>query len=159
MSEKKEGAAVKQVDTDAFVSVLKDLVQEGHEVSLLISGGSMAPFLIHQRDTIYFKTPDRPLRAGDMVFYQRPSGQYVMHRIHHIKNSGYYLVGDAQGEIEGPLDHSRIFGLITRVRRKGRLIGPGNFWWEFFEHVWRHLVPVRRPIVAAYAAFRSLLRR
>lgn len=150
---------MKQVDTNAYVSMLKELTQQGHEVSLLISGNSMSPFLVHQRDTIYFKTPDRPLRAGDMVFYQRPSGQYVMHRIHHIRDGGVYLVGDAQWGIEGPLDRERIFGLVTKVRRKGKLMGPGNFWWEFFEHVWPRVLPLRRSIVRAYTRLKRLLGR
>lgn len=148
---------MKQVETGAYVSMLRQLVEEGHEVSLLISGGSMSPFLIHQRDTIYFKKPDRPLKAGDMVFYQRASGQYVMHRIYRIKNGGYYLVGDAQSEIEGPLRREQIFAVITRVRRKEKLIAPGDFWWEFFAHVWRHLVPVRRSIIRLYAGLKRLI--
>lgn len=150
---------MKQVNTGEFVTMLRELTGQGHEVSLLISGGSMSPFLVHQRDTIYFKTPDRPLRAGDMVFYQRGSGQYVMHRIHHIRNGGYYMVGDAQWEIEGPLEEQQIFALVTKVRRKGQLIGPGNLWWEFFEHVWPRLLPVRRPIVRTYTRLKRLLGR
>ena len=66
--------AARWVDTAEYVGVLRGLVEEGHEVSMLVSGSSMSPFLIHLRDTIYFKKPDRPLRAGDMVFYQRDSG-------------------------------------------------------------------------------------
>lgn len=138
------------VDTREYVSVLRELVQEGREVSLLVSGSSMSPFLAHQRDYIYFKEPDRELRKGDMVFYQRRSGQFVMHRIWKVKNGKYYMVGDAQREIEGPLDLDQIFALITKVQRKGKWIEPGNFWWEFFEHVWINIVPARRVFVRAY---------
>ena len=138
------------VDTKEYVSVLRDLVQDGKEVSLIISGSSMSPFLAHGRDYIYFKQPDRELRKGDMVFYQRRSGQFVMHRIWKVKNGKYYMVGDAQREIEGPLDRDQIFALITKVQRKGKWIEPGNFWWEFFEHVWINIVPVRRVFVRAY---------
>ena len=110
----------------------------------------MSPFLAHQRDYIYFKKPDRELRKGDMVFYQRRTGQYVMHRIWKVKNDQYYMVGDAQQEIEGPLDRDQIFALITKVQRKGKWIEPGDFWWEFFEKVWINIVPVRRVLVKVY---------
>ncbi|MCI7136380.1 MAG: S24/S26 family peptidase [Candidatus Limivicinus sp.] len=144
---------MKKVDTFEYVSVLKELVEEGREVSMLISGSSMSPFLCHERDRVFFKAPDRPLRVGDMVFYQRRSGQYVLHRICKVKDGSYFIVGDAQTEIEGPVRREQIFALVTKVQRKGRLLGPGNFWWEFFARVWIRLIPLRPLLVRAYGLF------
>ena len=146
---------MRRVDTAEYVSMLRQLVEEGHEVSLVIAGGSMLPFLVHQRDTIYFQKPHRELKAGDMVFYQRDNGQFVMHRIHAIRDYGYYMVGDAQQDIEGPLRREQIFGLITKVKRKGKILGPGSFWWEFFEHVWPRVLPVRHRILGLYSSVRK----
>ena len=145
---------MKKVDTFEYVSVLKELVEEGREVSMLISGSSMSPFLCHGRDQVYFKAPDRPLRVGDMVFFQRRSGQYVLHRICKVKDGGYYIVGDAQTAIEGPVSREQIFALVTRVQRKGRILAPGDFWWEFFARVWVRLIPLRPLLVRAYGLFR-----
>lgn len=141
---------VKQVDTRGYVSVLREIAEEGKVVSMLIAGSSMAPFLCHNRDYIYFTKPERELRRGDMVFYQRDSGQYVMHRIYKIVPDGYYMVGDAQTQIEGPLRRDQIFALIIQVKRKGRMIRPGDFWWEFFEHIWIRIVPARRVAALLY---------
>lgn len=85
-----------------------------------------------------------------MVFFQREDGRFVMHRIWKIKNDGYYIVGDAQTEIEGPVKEEQIFALITKVHRRGKWIGPGNFWWEFFEHVWIRVIPLRPYISKLY---------
>lgn len=142
---------MKFVDTREYVSVLRELTEQGKEVSLLISGSSMSPFLIHQRDYIYFKKPDRELKKGDMVFYQRDSGQFVMHRIWKVRPDGYYIVGDAQTAIEGPVRRDQIFARITKVQRKGKWLEAGNFWWEFFEHIWLHMIPIRRMIMKIYA--------
>lgn len=142
---------MRELDTAAYVGTLKALVEEGHEVSLLISGSSMAPFLIHHRDTIYFKAPDRELKPGDMVFYQRSSGQYVMHRIRFVKADGYYLIGDGQQITEGPIAREQIFALVTAVKRKGKVIRPGDFWWEFFARVWLRIVPLRGIVSRLYA--------
>lgn len=141
---------VKQVDTREYVSVLREIAEEGKVVSMLIAGSSMAPFLCHNRDYIYFTKPERELRRGDMVFYQRDSGQYVMHRIYRVKHEGYYMVGDAQTQIEGPLRRDQIFAVITQVKRDGEMIRPGDFWWEFFEHIWIRIVPARRIVTALY---------
>lgn len=139
------------VDTREYVSMLRELVEEGKEVSLLIAGSSMSPFLIHERDYIYFASPREPLKRGDMVFYQRDSGQFVMHRIYKAAPEGFYIVGDAQQDIEGPVRRDQIFARVYQVQRKGKKIGPGNFWWEFFEHVWIRIVPLRHFAVNLYS--------
>lgn len=139
------------VDTGAYVSVLRELAESGKTVSMRIAGNSMSPFLVHDRDYIFFTRPEREIRRGDMVFYQRFTGQYVMHRVCRIKDNRYYLVGDAQTEVEGPLYREQIFALITAVKRKGKIVRPGDFWWEFFEHIWVRLIPARRLIVRTYS--------
>lgn len=93
-----------------------------------------------------------PLKKGDMVLYQRSSGQYIMHRIRYIKNqrTEYYMIGDAQTETEGPIKEEQIAAVVTTVCRKGRWLKPGDFWWEFFRKVWLHIVPLRRPLTEIY---------
>lgn len=151
--------SMRKVDTNEYISVLRELTEEGKEVSLLIAGSSMSPFLIHERDYICFKKPERELRKGDMVFYQRKTGQFVMHRIWKVKSEGFYIVGDAQTEIEGPVEREQIFAIVTRVKRKDKWIKTGDFWWEFFEKVWINLVPVRRVLVWAYGIVYKVKKR
>ena len=139
------------VDTNEYVSVLRELVEQEKEVSLLIAGNSMSPFLVHQRDTICFRKPDKELRRGDIVFYQRENGQYIMHRIYKACPEGYYMVGDAQVAIEGPLRAEQIFAIVTKVRRKGKWIGPNDLWWRFFAHIWIRIVPMRRMVLKGYS--------
>lgn len=135
---------MKTIPTNEYISVLRRLVEEGQQVSVLISGSSMSPLLIHQRDKAFFEKPGGPLRPGMIVFYQRDNGQFVLHRIHKIKPDGFYLLGDAQIQIEGPIRREQIFAVVTALERKGRHLAPGSFWWEFFEHIWPRLLPLRR---------------
>lgn len=138
------------VDARAYIGMLKGLVEEGKEVSIIVTGSSMNPFLIHQRDTVFFRRPDRPLRRGDIVFYQRDNGQYVLHRIVRVRGDMFDIIGDAQTEIEFGVRREQIFALITKVKRKGKLIRPGDFWWMFFERVWLRMIPLRRIISVVY---------
>lgn len=142
------------VSTKAYVDALRSIVEEGREASMIIAGGSMSPFLIHQRDAICFRAPDRPLRTGDMVFFQRDNGRYVMHRICRVRPEGYYLVGDAQTVIEGPIRPDQIFARITRVCRKGRWLTEGCFWWDFFARVWILVIPLRPTLLRLYGLLR-----
>ena len=141
---------MRTIDTNEYISVLRELTESGKEVSLCISGNSMMPFLIHQRDYICFKKPSGDLQKGDMVFYQRENGRFVMHRICRVKPEGFYIVGDAQVEIEGPLKREQIFGIVTSVKRKGKWIKPGDFCWDFFANIWLKLIPVRPILIKIY---------
>ena len=154
---------MREVDTESYLGILKELVQEGKTVSLLISGSSMSPFLIHHRDYIYFQAPDRPLKRGDMVFYTRDSGQYVMHRIRKVRKDAngplYDMIGDGQRLTEKGIREDQIFGLIISVKRNGKDIHPGDFWWEFFRTFWLFIIPLRRPISILYEKCARIFRK
>ncbi|MDD6559551.1 MAG: S24/S26 family peptidase [Lactimicrobium massiliense] len=145
---------VKYVDTREYVSVLRDIVKQGREVCVVVSGSSMAPFLVHRRDVVYFKSPWRALKKGDIVFYQRDNGQFVLHRIVGVHDGVFDLLGDNQTEVEHGVRSDQIFGLVTGVKRKGKMISPGSFWWWFFAHVWTHMIPVRHVVMSVYAKVR-----
>lgn len=141
------------VDIYEYMPVLMELLEQGRTVNLTISGDSMTPFLVHGRDTLIISPPDGSFRRGDMVFYRRLSGRYVMHRIHHIGPDGMlYIVGDAQTQIEGPVHPEQVFGIVRKVIRKGKLIDHRNFWWFFFEKIWIRMVPLR-PAVRKIRSF------
>lgn len=131
------------IDTREYVSALRQLVEEGHQVGMTVVGTSMEPFLMNQRDEIFFQKPDRELRPGDMVFYQRRDGKYVMHRICKKRNGEYFMAGDHQKLLEGPIAEDQIFAVISEVRRNGALINEKTFIWKFYEVIWRHLRLVR----------------
>jgi hypothetical protein len=58
---------VRTIDTQAYLTVLRELVEDGNSVSLNVSGMSMFPFLEHERDTVYFEAPKRT--CGEVILY------------------------------------------------------------------------------------------
>ena len=150
----------KIVDIDTYMPVLRDILSQGKEVSLTITGNSMSPFLIHERDEILISPPDGKWKKGDMAFFVRDNGQYVMHRICKVdKNGDCYFVGDAQQLIEGPIKPCQIFGKITKVKRKDKWIDEHDFWWQFFEKVWIRLIPFRGLLREIYVILWRLSRK
>lgn len=138
---------MRKIDTFEYVSVLRELVESGHEVCVKVSGGSMYPFLRDGRDTAFFKAPDRELRVGDIVFFRRSNGQYILHRICKIGDDGYYLVGDSQRQIEGPIGAEQIFALVTHVERNGKTVKPDDLLWGFYAKLWLRVIPLRPWII------------
>ena len=122
---------------------------------LIVSGRSMTPFLVPGRDTVYLSRLERPVQRGDILLYQRDSGQYVLHRVWKVEKDGSFtMVGDAQTELEPGIRENQIIAIVTSVVRKGKPMAPGGFWWEFFEKVWIRMVPLRPLFWKAYSLLR-----
>ena len=144
-----------QLTTRQYLDILKEQVENGKEVSMVIAGNSMSPFLEHGRDSIYFSAPSSSPKRGDIAFFQREDGQYVVHRLVKKDKSGCYFLGDNQTNIEGPLPENSIFAIVTKAKRKGRIIGPKSFIWFFFKHIWINIVPFRHPVMAFYRMIKN----
>ena len=104
----------------------------------------MEPFLIHGRDRIYFQKPNRPIKKGDMVFFQRVTGEYVMHRVMKVRGHQYYLAGDHQTSLEGPIEETQIFAIIESVERDGVWLTEKDRIWNFYAGWWRRSFWVRK---------------
>ena len=124
----------------------EQLLREGAELPLVVSGESMLPFLRPGRDTVYLRGASAPLRRGEIAFYRRWNGVYVLHRVVRTEPGKYWFVGDAQARVEGPLPEKCVFAYVTAVRRGERLIRPDNAVWRFFAGPWLHTVG-RRPLL------------
>ena len=151
----------KTVDTGEYISSLLELVAQGEEVGLPVAGSSMTPFLGDGRDQVFIRKPHRPPERGDVVLYRRDNGDYVLHRIHRVHGTGdgavYDVAGDAQSRIERGIRRDQIFALVTRIRRKGRILGPESLHWRFFQKVWIGTVPLRSPILRLYGTCRRYI--
>ncbi len=129
--------------TDDFKLKIIPLLEEGLTVPLTVSGGSMNPYIVPERDTVIISKPKFPLKKGDIAFFERAGGQIVMHRVCKVKDGAYYFVGDAQTDIEGPIVKEQIFGKINKIIRKGKAEEKGSFTWFFFRHIWIRMIPLR----------------
>ena len=137
---------------EVLLEEYRKLLQEENvkELPLTITGNSMSPFLIHDRDTVYLSRLTRSARRGDVLLYRRDNGAYVLHRVYAVKAEGYTMVGDAQTELESGIRPDQVVAVMTRATRKDKELRPGDFWWDFFETTWLRFLPMRRPIHKLY---------
>lgn len=147
---------VKVLEPEQLMPRLLEILEVTEPVPLVISGSSMTPFLVHGRDTVYLSKVKSPLCRGDMVLYRRDSGNYVLHRVYRVERDTYTMVGDAQTWLEKGIRPDQILAKVTAVRRKGKLLQPGSFWWKFFETIWLGMVPLRPAAMAGYARLKKL---
>lgn len=95
---------------------IEQLLKDGSAIRLKPQGYSMYPLFHPGRDEAVIEAyPIHLLRRGDIILYRREQGILVLHRICRITSDGFYLVGDNQTEIEGPLRPDQIRGKMTGV--------------------------------------------
>ena len=134
--------------TEELMELLPGVLEAGGTLPLVITGSSMAPFLIHGRDTVYLEKIRRPVKPGDMVLYRSVSGELLLHRICGMDDRGFSLVGDAQMHIDSGVKQEQMLAVVTAVNRKGKLLTSENDIWKFFEKVWLRVIPLRRKLIA-----------
>ena len=144
-------------ESDVLLDVYRELLAEDSvdRLPLVISGNSMSPFLIHDRDTVFLSRLTEPVKRGQMVLYRRTGGQYVLHRVYRIEKDTITMIGDAQTIPERGIGHDQLIAVVTGALRKGKNQAPGSFWWEFFEKVWIRMVPCRPLIRRVYTGIRN----
>lgn len=152
---------IRVIENDVYLPVLKELIAEGREVRLNVRGSSMLPFLADRRDSVIIARVDSELKKGDIVIFQRKTGEYIMHRICRADKAAkqYYLVGDAQSIVEGPVGEEQIFGVITSVCRKGKWVKPGDMCWWFYDKVWGMMRPFRMKLLLMLLKIRRAVKK
>lgn len=135
---------------------IEQLLKEGNSIQIKPQGYSMYPVLVPGRDeAIVEPIGERKLRRGDVVLYRRISqgriGILVLHRIWKVNEKGYYLVGDNQKEIEGPLQPDQMKGIMVGMLRKGKYVSCESFWYRLLTWGWLLLRPFR-PGISKVAA-------
>jgi len=133
-----------------WISAILPVLEQGHNLKMPLSGLSMYPLLTGGRDEVLIATvAGKRLKRGDIVLYARPDGTHILHRIHHIKNNMYYMLGDAQTWIEGPIKEEAVLAVAIAVQRKGKTILCSHYGYRFISGLWLFLRPVRPVMLRA----------
>ena len=140
-------AASHRWNTDPL-PLLTEVFAVGGRVPLAVTGGSMRPFLREGRDTVLLSAPKR-VKKGDVVFFRRINGQWVLHRVVAVKADGYLLNGDAQLWTE-PVPVGRVMAVVTGVRRGEKEFSTRALRWRVPTTLWRWMRPCRRWMLALW---------
>ena len=138
---------------------VEGLLEDGQAVQLAPIGWSMYPLIVNGRDEVVIEPADpERLRRGDVALYRREGGILVLHRILRRKPEGFYMVGDNQREVEGPLEPRQMKGVMTAVIRKGRRISVRSPAYRAAAGLWLLARPLRPALSRAAAAVKRAFR-
>lgn len=131
----------KQVHLYQISDAMQVVLENGGEVSFVTRGFSMVPFIRNRMDTATLRKPTKPLKKGDVIFYRRDDGAFVLHRIVGKNKDGYILRGDNQPEKEYGVREDMVIAVLVRVKRaEGKIINVGSF----YETTYRTFLPLVR---------------
>ena len=95
----------------------------------------MLPMLVQGRDTVKISPLPEKLKKYDLPLYQRDNGQYVLHRIVKV-GEAYTCIGDNQFQLEYPVRHDQMIGLVTSFVRNGKEISVTDFRYVVYCRYW-----------------------
>lgn len=140
--------------------VIQDLLSAGRSAILTVTGNSMYPFLRNGIDSVELINTDfYKLSRGNIVLIKRNSGAYVLHRIVKKKENCFYIVGDNQQDIEGPLKPDQVVAGVQAIFRQNKRIECSNAYLKLLVSIWITVLPFRRLInIYAFYPFRLVKR-
>ncbi|MCX8128618.1 MAG: S24/S26 family peptidase [Clostridia bacterium] len=150
---------VKRVKAGDMFPVISEILQTDTSVKITVTGWSMYPFLREGEDCVELsKTCFDSICRGDIVLIKRRTGEYILHRVLTKKADCFYMVGDAQQWIEGPLAPEQLTAVVTAVWRKGKRICCSSTWWRLLSALWLRMLPFRCFIINTYRRLRGVRR-
>lgn len=138
---------------------IEALLADGKSIRIHPQGYSMYPLFVPGRDeAVIAPAGKRRLRRGDVVLYRREGSILVLHRIWKRRENSFYMVGDNQSEVEGPLKEEQIKGILVQVIRRGRSFSVKNPFYRVPAAVWLFLRPFRPFLSKIMAGMKKMLR-
>ena len=152
---------------DTFTTKTLDAVRDGEELlelldsgtifPLVVTGNSMLPFLKNGRDTVLLQKSDT-LKRGQILFFRRRNGMFILHRIRKIYPDGRILVnGDAQSWCETVMP-DQAAAVVRGIVRNGKITDPDRLWIRLRDAFWYPTRPVRPWIFRVVTFFRRLFK-
>ncbi len=136
-------AKIKALSPEEAARGILGVLDSGEAFPLRVTGSSMVPFLHDGRDTVWLRKTDSP-RRGQMLFFRRRDGSFILHRIRRINSDGSYTVnGDAQTWCE-TVPRNAALAVAERITRKnGKTVDTDSLAMRFLAALWYPTRPLR----------------
>ncbi len=146
MNKVQDNVTIMALSKENLVPLIKETLSSGSPFILTVTGYSMRPTLKSTGDKVELvSTEKRPVKKGEIVFFERENEDCVLHRVIKIQGDMLTMNGDAQVWTE-TVDVSRVIGVVSRFNRNGKWIDCDSPMYRFYSKFWMILKPLRRVI-------------
>ena len=138
---------------EGLAKIREDLAA-GRSSHLVVTGGSMVPFLRHKKSAVILTAPRPPYRRGEILLYLRGPEWCILHRLVRVKADGTLVMcGDAQTALEC-IRPEQVVAQVSHVRHGAKITDCRAWYLRAAVAVWMALRWVRRPLLAAMVRLR-----
>ena len=138
----------KRLAPELLFAAVEEQLALGRKASFTVTGMSMWPFICHGRDQVIVASCDpNSLCVGDVILFQTPLGNYMLHRITALQPDSFETTGDGNCFRDGWFSRSCVRAKVETIIRDRRTIDCAAPSWRFVFTVWRILFPVRKPLL------------
>ena len=136
------------ISSKDLFSAIEELLAENRQAVFTVTGMSMWPFLCHGRDSVIVESCQNvKIKKGDIILFQTPLKNYVLHRITSLKDDRFETTGDGNCHRDGWYDCSCIKARVVKMVRKGKTIDCNHIFWKSLAFLWTILFPIRRVLL------------
>ena len=127
---------------------IKAALDAGRPCRLVVTGGSMFPFLRDKRDAVIITPISGRIKRDDILFYLHSPQLCVLHRVRQVNPGGSLLLcGDAQTALE-LVYPEQVLGRVSHIQRGDRVISAKNPILLLLTVLWRWCYPIRPRLLA-----------
>ena len=120
-----------------YEGLIREVLASDGEFRLYPHGISMLPLLRQGRDSVSLRRVDSPIRKGDILFYQRPDGSFVLHRVRAVTPNGLTMIGDNQTLPERGVSPDWVIGRVTRIFRDDKEVICDGLRYSLYRKLWQ----------------------
>lgn len=132
------------VSTREIFPIIEDMLHSGQCARFVVSGNSMWPLIIHNRDSVLIRSCERgQLKPGDIILFRKGKG-YMLHRIIARKQGGYITAGDGNLFTDGYVPERDVIARVVKIYRKDIVIDCNKWYWKPIVRLWICAFPVRK---------------
>ena len=146
---------------EELVPVMTSFFAEGKKVIVTAVGNSMLPLIRNRKDAIILTAYEgSQLNIGDMVFYKRKDGKYVLHRIVDVAQDGSFIIlGDNQTVIEKGIKKDQIIAVPTAIIRGKKTVSVTSGEYLRYKKIWTHSVVLRKLHIKSFNLKNRIVRK
>lgn len=123
--------------------VVEELLKNGSNVHLCVTGSSMMPFLAPNRDVVVLRScKDDSFKFGQILLFKRSDGRLVLHRIRKIKGNTLTMNGDSQVWCES-IHKEQAVACVAQVIKNGKCIEAESVRYKLWAILWYPTRPIR----------------
>ena len=129
--------------------LIEGLISSGKKVKLAVTGYSMCPLLINERDSVILEKAEN-IKKYDIVLFKRKSGKYVLHRVIKVKDGFFAIAGDNETKSEYPVEDKEAVAKVCSYERNGIAHSVDEKWFKAYSRLWLWVFPFRRIITKLF---------